>query len=133
MWSGLSHGEPTYPFDIQTGKIVKMTLRSRRNITPIYTTMSAATAPNDLGIAAQLPAGACYYLMHTLRGLLPLLLTDTPENRARRDEAAMARIAALHPADIAEAEVAALHVAHAEHAKACGADVAAHRRADLQP
>src|SRR5271163_5238578 len=81
--------------------------------------MSATTAPNHLSNAAQLPAGAYYYLIHTLRRMLPRLLTDTPENRARRDESAMARIAALCPANIAEAEVAALHVANAEHAKAC--------------
>jgi len=82
-------------------------------------TMTATTAPNHLSLAAQLPAGAYYYLMHTLRGTLPRLLTNTPENRARRDESAVARVAALCPANIAEAEVAALHVANAEHAKAC--------------
>ena len=83
-------------------------------------TMTATTAPNHLSLAAQLPAGAYYYLMHTLRGTLPRLLTNTPENRARRDESAVARVAALCPANIAEAEVSALHVTHAEHAKAAG-------------
>ena len=81
--------------------------------------MSDTTAPNPLSLAAQLPVGAYYYLVHTLRGTLPRLLKDTPENRARRDEDAMARVAALCPANIAEAEVAALQIANAEHAKAC--------------
>ena len=81
--------------------------------------MNAITAPNHLSLAAQLPAGAYYYLMQSLRRMLPLLLNDTPEDRARRNQSAMARVAALCPANIAEAEVAALHVANAEHAKAC--------------
>jgi hypothetical protein len=91
--------------------------------------MSDTTAPNPLSLAAQLPVGAYYYLVHTLRGTLPRLLKDTPENRARRDEDAMARVAALCPANIAEAEVAALHVANAEHAKACLLDA---QRPDIE-
>jgi hypothetical protein len=81
--------------------------------------MSTDTAPNHLSLAAQLPAGAYYYLMQSLRRMLPLLRNDTPEDRVRRNQSAMARVAALCPANIAEAEVASLHVAHAEHAKAC--------------
>ena len=81
--------------------------------------MTHTTAPNHLNLAAQLPAGAYHYLMHTLRETLPDLLTNSPEDIALRDQSAMARVAALCPANIAEAEVAALHVVHAEHAKAC--------------
>ena len=81
--------------------------------------MTHATTPNHSDLAAQLPAGAYHYLMHTLRKTLPDLLTNSPEDIVRRDQSAMARVAALCPANIAEAEVAASHVAHAEHAKAC--------------
>lgn len=81
--------------------------------------MNRDTAPNHLSLAAQLPAGAYYYLMQSLRRMLPLLRNDTPEDRVRRNQSAMARVAALCPANVAEAEVASLHVANAEHAKAC--------------
>jgi len=84
--------------------------------------MTHTTTPNHLDLAAQLPAGAYYYLMHKLHEMLPELLTNSPEDIALRDQAAMAKVAALSPANIAEAEVAALHVAHAEHAEACYRD-----------
>ena len=81
--------------------------------------MTETTAPDHLSLAAQLPASAYYYLMQSLRRMLPLLLNDTPEDRVRRNDSAMRRVAALCPVNIAEAEVAALHVANAEHAKNC--------------
>jgi hypothetical protein len=40
--------------------------------------MTQAITPNHRDLAAQLPAGAYYYLMHTLRKTLPDLLTDSP-------------------------------------------------------
>jgi hypothetical protein len=40
--------------------------------------MTHATTPSHRDLAAQLPAGAYYYLMHTLRKTLPDLLTDSP-------------------------------------------------------
>ena len=47
----------------------------------------------------------------TLCTALPGPAIDTPENRAARDEAAMAAVAALHPADAFEAKLAAEIVA----------------------
>ena len=49
----------------------------------------------------------------------PATLTDTPEDLARRDHAAIARIAALHPANATEADLAALYVAASEQWKDC--------------
>jgi hypothetical protein len=48
-------------------------------------TLTTATAPDHLSLAAQLPAGAYYYLMQSLRRMLPLLRNDTPEDRVRRN------------------------------------------------
>jgi len=81
--------------------------------------MTQITAPDQRDLAARLPASACHCLMRTLHKALPKLLTNSPEDIALRDEAAMARVASLCPVNSAEAEVAALHVIHAEHAKAC--------------
>jgi len=85
--------------------------------------MTHIAPPNNLDLAARLPAGTYRYLVHTLREMLPELLTSSPEDIALRDESAIARVAALCPANAAEAEVAALHVAHAEHVKACMRDL----------
>jgi hypothetical protein len=65
------------------------------------------------------PPAAYYYLTHTLRETLPDLLTNSPEDIARRNGSALARIASLCPVNIVEAEVTASQVAYAEHAKAC--------------
>ncbi len=76
--------------------------------------MSVSTAPNHTNLADQLPADTYYQLVHTLLLTLPAPLTDSPEDLARRDQAAIARIAALCPANAAEADVAALYVAASE-------------------
>ncbi len=76
--------------------------------------MSASTAPNHTNLADQLPADVYYQLVHSLCPTLPPPVTDSPEDLARRNRAAIARIAALCPANAAEADVAALHVAASE-------------------
>jgi hypothetical protein len=89
--------------------------------------MSANTAPDRPNpapglhpdFALQLPADAYYHLVRTLRLTLPPPPADTPEDLARRDHAAIARVAALAPANAAEADVAAQHVAAAEQWKEC--------------
>ncbi len=68
--------------------------------------------PGDL--ALQLPATTYHQLVQRLRGTLPPPLTDDPENLIRRNQALIARIAALCPANPAEADVAALYVAASE-------------------
>ncbi len=60
-----------------------------------------------------------WQLVHTLRLTLPRPLTDRPEDLLRRDHAAIARIAALVPANAAEADLAAQFVAASEQWKDC--------------
>jgi hypothetical protein len=60
-----------------------------------------------------------YQAVHTLRGALPLPITDTPEDEARRDNAAMAAVAALLPVNADEAELAAIYVAASAQALEC--------------
>ena len=43
--------------------------------------MTHIITPHHRDLAAQLPAGAYHYLMHTLRKTLPDLLTDSPQKR----------------------------------------------------
>jgi len=74
-------------------------------------------APDHL--ACQLPADAYYQLIHTLRLTLPPPLSDRADDLLRRDHAAIARIAALVPANAAEADVAAQFVAASEQWKDC--------------
>src|SRR5579884_1637377 len=73
----------------------------------------------DPGVALRLPADAYYHLVRTLRLALPPPPTDDPEDAVRRDHAAVARIAALVPANAAEAELAAQFVAASEYWKDC--------------
>ena len=81
--------------------------------------MPSITPPTHPNFASQLPADAYCHLVHTLRLSLPPPLTDSPEDLARRDYAAIARIAALQPANAAEADIAALYVAASEQWKGC--------------
>jgi len=76
-------------------------------------------APNCPNLALQLPAQAYYHLVHTLNGTLPRPLTDNPEDLLRRNHAAIARIAALSPANSIEADLAGLYVAASEQWKDC--------------
>ncbi len=81
--------------------------------------MSANALPNHTNLADQLPAEVYYQLIHSLCPTLPPPLTDSPEDLARRNHSAIARIAALCPANAAEADVAALYVAASEQWKYC--------------
>ena len=67
----------------------------------------------------QLPADAYYQLIRTLCLTLPPPLTDSPDDLTRRNHAAIARIAALVPANAAEADLAAMFVAASEQWKDC--------------
>ncbi len=78
-----------------------------------------AGAANHADLSLRLPADAYYHLVHTLRLTLPPPLTDTPEALLRRDHAAIARIAALVPANAVEADLAAQFVAASEQWKDC--------------
>ncbi len=66
-----------------------------------------------------LPLRDTYYqLVHTLRGLLPPPVTDTQEDLARRDNAAIAHVTSLLPVTADEADLTAHYVA----AGACAMD-----------
>src|SRR5438105_1331628 len=76
------------------------------------------SAPPD-NLALQLPADAYYHLVRTLCPALPPPLSDNPDDLSRRNHAAITRIAALIPANAAEADLAALFVAASEQWKDC--------------
>jgi len=77
--------------------------------------MDLFTSPDPLG---HLPRDAYYHLIFTLRATLPAS-TDSPEALAWRDHAAIAQVAALCPANAAEAALAAQYVAANAQAMAC--------------
>ena len=58
----------------------------------------------------RLPRDVYYVLIHTLRATLPPPAVDTPEEIARRDNAAIAQVAAMLPANADEANLAAVCV-----------------------
>lgn len=72
-----------------------------------------ASIPPD-HLAARLTADAYHHLIRTLCLALPPPLTGNPEDFARRDHAAIARIAALAPGNAAEADLAAQFVVASE-------------------
>lgn len=69
--------------------------------------------------ALQFARDTYYQVVHTLRGLLPPPVTDTPEDLARRDNAAIAHVASLLPANADEAHLASQHVAANAYAMDC--------------
>ena len=74
----------------------------------------------DPAYAARILNRATYFqVTHTLRGLLPPPITDTPENAVRRDCAAIAHVASLLPATPDEANLAAQYVAASAQAFDC--------------
>jgi hypothetical protein len=77
----------------------------------------AAQDQPDLGL--RLLSDGYYHLIRTLQLTLPPPPTDNPEELLRRDRGAIARIAALAPANAAEADVAAQFVAASEQWKDC--------------
>ncbi len=76
-------------------------------------------APTPPPSKSNSPRTRTYHLVRTLRLTLPPPLTDNPDDLPRRDHAAIARVAALAPADAAEAELAAQFVAASEQWKDC--------------
>jgi hypothetical protein len=79
--------------------------------------MDTQSQPADLSL--QLPRDVYRVVVYTLRGLLPPPEADTPEAEARRDRAAIARVASMLPANDEEADLAARCVAHAAYAMDC--------------
>jgi hypothetical protein len=79
--------------------------------------METQSQPADLSL--QLPRDVYHVVVYTLRGLLPPPETDTPEAEARRDRAAIARVASMLPANDEEADLASRCVAHAAYAMDC--------------
>ena len=78
--------------------------------------MSAPTTPTP---ADTLPSSIYLELAHTLRKNLPAPVTDSPEDAARRDRAAIEHAASLLPATSDEANLAALYVAASAQALDC--------------
>src|ERR1700736_3113662 len=78
--------------------------------------MDTHTEPQTLDIAYLLPRIAYCELVHRLRTTLPLPDEDTPEAYARRDNAAIAVVASLLPANASEALIAAQFVSTNAHA-----------------
>ena len=66
-----------------------------------------------------LPPATTRHAFHTLLSALPPPVPDTAEERATRDEDAIAAVAALYPADAFEARLAARIVAADSHAMDC--------------
>jgi hypothetical protein len=81
-----------------------------------------------------LPPAITREIFASLCGLLPPPTPDTPEARASREDAAMAAVAALHPADAFEAELAVQIIGAQAHAKDClrAAAVAVHDPAEAR-
>lgn len=69
------------------------------------------TPPQPPNPILLLSRDTCYQLVHTLRGMLPPPVTDTPEDLARRDNAAIAHVACLMPVNADEADLATQYVA----------------------
>ncbi|HME27798.1 MAG TPA: hypothetical protein VKI44_41855, partial [Acetobacteraceae bacterium] len=78
---------------------------------------SAEAEPPDLALL--LPRSTYYQLIHTLRPSLPAPLTGSAEDLAHRDNAAIAHIAAMLPANADEADLAAQCVSASAHARDC--------------
>jgi len=81
--------------------------------------MDTQLEPQPLDHAYLLPRDAYWQLVRTLRVSLPPPVDDTPEALAHRDNAAIAEVASLLPANASEATLAAQFVAAAAHATDC--------------
>ena len=73
--------------------------------------MDHSPPPEPPDLTHQLPRDIYYQLVHELRGALPPPLTDSAEDLARRDNAAIGEVACLLPANAEEADLAAQFVA----------------------
>src|SRR4051794_20246133 len=87
--------------------------------------------PQQPDLTLLLPRDAYYQLIHRLRTTLPPV-SDSPEDIARRDNAAMAQVACLLPANADEADLAAQYVAANAYAMDCLRLATEHRTTDLQ-
>ena len=83
------------------------------------TTISLDAAPQPPDPALVLPSSIYYQIVHTLGGLLPAPVTDTPEALAHRDNAAIAHVASLLPGNADEAHLAARVAAADAYAMDC--------------
>jgi len=91
--------------------------------------MDAIVEPQpDLSLL--LPRSVYWYLVHQLRSSMPEPVPDTPEARAHRDNAAIAQIAAMLPANADEAELAAECVSARAQARDCQREAQAFRGTD---
>jgi hypothetical protein len=81
--------------------------------------MDIQSHPDHPDLSLQLPRDAYYQCIHTLHTSLPPPVTDTPDDLARRDNAAIAQVAGLLPANAAEAHLAAQFVAANAQAMEC--------------
>jgi hypothetical protein len=81
--------------------------------------MDTSLSPQTPDLRHILPRDAYLHLVDTLHVSLPPPPVDTPEHLTRRDNAAIALIGALVPANAAEAKLAAQHVATDAHASHC--------------
>ena len=70
-------------------------------------------------LTLQLPRDTYYQIVHTLCASLPAPVTDTPEDLARRDNAAIAQVASLLPANADEANLAVQYVATSAQSMLC--------------
>ena len=81
--------------------------------------MDTHTEPQPLDLSYHLPRIAYCELVYVLRAKLPLPDEDTPEAFARRDNAAIAVVASLLPANASEALIAAQFVSTDAQASEC--------------
>ena len=83
------------------------------------TTISAAAHMSHTDSLPQLPPAIARHTIFLLLESLPPPLSDLPEERAARDEAAIASLSVLKPADAFEARLAARAVAADARATEC--------------
>src|SRR5579883_2412713 len=74
---------------------------------------------NQPDLTGQIPKDLYYQIVHELRGALPPPVTDSPEDAIRRDNAMIAQVAALRPANADEVMLAAQCVAASAQALEC--------------
>jgi hypothetical protein len=89
--------------------------------------MDHAQPPEPPDLSLLLPRSLYYQLVHSLCRSLPPPVEDTPEALAHRDNAAIAQVAAMLPANADEAELAAECAEARIHARDCQREAQAHR------
>ncbi len=85
----------------------------------IHAGMDRSAQPDQPDLTLQLPRDTYWQIVHDLRRSLPPQVSDTPENLAHRDNAAIAQVASLLPGNADEVELAAQCVAAGAHARDC--------------